>query len=136
MREEMDKLTDAQRDQLRSERRQKWEAREAKQKKEFFALPPDQQIAALDKRIDEMQKWRKSASRGRAARDAAGPGGGGGGGGQGGQRTQSFGRDADGGNQSTDRRKDQLDRGTADGRAVRSEMRRMMVDRMGQRGIR
>src|SRR5262245_4794322 len=53
MREETDKLTEAQRDQFRDEMRQRWEEREAKEMKEFFQMSPQEQIAALDKRIDQ-----------------------------------------------------------------------------------
>ena len=61
MRGEYDKLSDAQKDVLRDERRQKWEEREAKDMKDFFSKTKEQQVAELDKRINQMQEVEKEA---------------------------------------------------------------------------
>ena len=132
MREEMEKLTDEQRDQFRDERRGGWEARENQRLKDFFAMSREEQIAELDKRIDRMQEWRKRreeqgserrvrGDRGRRRR---------------GSRGQSFGLDANGASASVGRNIQRLDRRSADSRARRDTYRRMMVERMNERGIR
>jgi hypothetical protein len=133
MRVEYDKLTEEQKDVLRDERRQKWEEREAKEMKDFFSKTKEQQVAELDKRIDQMQEWKKKREQGgdRGRRR----GGGGGGGNRGGQKTQNFGKDANGNSASVDRRMNSLDRRSADSRAQRSEYGRMMMARMKERGI-
>jgi hypothetical protein len=131
VRPEMEKLTEEQRDELRDERRQRWEEREAQEMKKFFAMPHEQQIAELDKQIDRMEAWRKKREK-EGDRRRGGPNGGnrfrGGG--------RSFGQDANGGNAAVDRSKRSLDRRSADSRAQRDQYRRMMADRMRQRGIR
>jgi hypothetical protein len=121
---------------LWADRMKEREERDKKQMREFFAMPKDQQIAALDKQIDRMNSGR--------GRGRGGPGGGGGfgQGGQGGQggsggapRQQSFGRDSTTGQASaTNRAKGYLDRTDPDTRAQKAEYRRMMVDRRNQRG--
>jgi hypothetical protein len=132
MRGEMDKLTEEQRDQLRDEGRQRWEAREAKELTEFFQLPPEQQKAELDKRIDRMLEWQKE----RAKRDKNGDRGPGGRGrGERQMRGQSFGNDPSGQNKSIERNRSQLDRRSADMRGNRELYRRMMTERMRERGI-
>jgi hypothetical protein len=132
MRDETEKLTEEQRDVFRDEMRQRWEARESKQMKDFFDLPREEQIAKLDERIDRMQEWQKR-------REGEGEGerrrGRRGGRGRGGRGGQSFGQNSDGSNAAVDRRNSRLDRGSADGRAQRTEYFRMMTARMKERGV-
>ncbi len=134
MRGEYDKLSDAQKEVLRSERRKQWEEREAKEMKDFFSKTKEQQIAELDKTIDRFQEMKKK----RDARGNQGQGrrgGGGRGGSQGGQKKQSFGKDGSGNSSSVDRRLDSLDRRSSESRAQRSEYGRMLMSRMNERGI-
>ena len=80
MRETMDNMTPEGRQALREER---WKERQMQMKKrmgEFFALPYAQQIAEMDKQIDQQEKWRKDRAARRAQnpnQQARGPGGGG-----------------------------------------------------------
>lgn len=131
IRPEFEKLTEEQREGLFSERRRQWEARERKELKEFFAMTPAQQTAELDKRIDRFQQWEKE----RGNRQGGDRGGRGGRGGGGGTRPQSFGRDANGNVGASARDRGRLDRSDPETRAQRDEQRRMMSDRMRQRGI-
>jgi hypothetical protein len=143
MRTEFDKLTDEQKEILRDEGRREWEAREDQRMKDFFAKPRDQQMAELDKRIDDMQEWQKrrqererngDGDRGRGGR--GGPGGFGGRGGGGGRgNSQSFGVDANGDSKSIGQNASRLDRRSADSRARRGEYFRMMTERMKERGV-
>jgi len=129
IRPEFEKLTEEQREGLFSDRRRQWEARERKELKEFFAMTPAQQTAALDKRIDRMQQWEKDRGNRQGRGDRGGRGGGGG------ARPQSFGRDANGNVGASARDRGRLDRSDPETRAQRDEQRRMMSDRMRQRGI-
>jgi uncharacterized membrane protein YgcG len=142
MREEMEKLPEAAREQLFAERRQEWETRENKRMTEFFAMPRDQQIAAIDKQIDDWEKRRKERAQrqqnGAQANGQGGRGGPGGGFGPGG----GGGRGGGGGaGRSTDpsaalqRGKNYLDRSSPESRAQRGEYRRMVQDRRQQRGL-
>lgn len=133
VREEMEKLSDEQRDHLRDEMRRGWEAREDQRLKDFFAMSREQQVAELDKRIDRMQEWMQR--REKDGNERRGRGGRGRGGGRRGQRGQSFGRSADGGHGSIGHNSSRLDRHSADSRARRDTYRRMMVERMKQRGV-
>ncbi len=145
MREAMDQLSDAQRQQIRQEfdkGRDGWRKREQEKMNEFFALSKKDQTKALDKDIDEMLKRRKDWEKRRKERDAerakqqqaggtgtnnnngnnnGGRGGNGGGGGGSGDRGQQ--------------RRSALDNSSASQQAQRSEYGRMMATRMQQRGI-
>lgn len=129
VRQEMEKLTPQQREEVGSQMRAVFERRMDEQVKEYFTLPPPQRIAYLDKQINEGEKRRKewearraqtgqSGGRGGSGGQVASAGGGQGGGpGPGGQ-----GRPGRGGN--TDermmRRDARLDNSTAQQRAQRS----------------
>jgi hypothetical protein len=128
---EVEQLTPEQRDALFAERRAEWVKREKEQLKEFFAMTKEQQVAALDKEIDRM---RERAKNGKGRGGPGGPGGGGPGGGGGGGGPQ-FGRDASGNVGASDRTKNYLNRSSGDTRGASYEYRRMMNDRMRQRGI-
>jgi hypothetical protein len=135
MRDEMEKLTPEQRDALWSDRRAEFQRREKERLKEFFAMTPEQQVAHLDKEIDRMKdrmkQWKDKAAQ-RGNRGGNGGGGGGGGGGQ--QAAQNFGRDASGNTGASDRTKNYLNSSDGDTRGASYEYRRMMNDRMRQRG--
>ena len=59
VRQEMDKLSPDQRREVRDQMRQGFQRRMDQQIKEYFALPPKERTAYLDKQINEMEKRRK-----------------------------------------------------------------------------
>jgi len=133
MREEMSQLTPEQRNELFADRRKRFEERERERMNAFFAMPRDQQIAAINKRIDEEERRRKEREKRRAQN--ASNGGQNQGGNQNGQG-QGGGR---GGNRSSDplqRRKDYLDNTSPANRAQNGEYRRMMHQQRTLRGLR
>ena len=80
VRQEMDKLSPEQRDQVRGQMREGFQRRMDEQIKGYFTLPPKDRIAYLDKQINEMEKWRKereSATPSQAKPPAQGGAGGG-----------------------------------------------------------
>jgi hypothetical protein len=121
---EIEELTPEQRDAVFAERRAEWARREKEQLKEFFAMTKEQQVAALDKEIDRMRERAKNG-KGRGGR-GGGPGGGGG---------PQFGRDGNGNVGASDRTRSMLNRSSGDTRGASYEYRRMLNDRMHQRGI-
>lgn len=146
MREEMQKLPEEARDALFEDRRQEWEARENKQMREFFSKSRAEQIAEIDKRIDDQEKRRVERERRRAQGQAngngggrGGPGGGRGGPGAGGRGGQGGG--GRGGRGATDpaarleRTKNYLNKTTPESRAQRSEYQRMTDERRQARGL-
>jgi len=129
MREAMEALPQETREALFAERRKVWEQRERERMREFFALPKAQQIAQIDKRLDEQKKRdqrRQAEGRGTGGGGPRGPGGNGGppGGGFGGR-----------GGDPSQRSKSYLDNSDPENRAQRGEYRRMMDDRRRQRGM-
>jgi hypothetical protein len=133
VRDEMEKLTEEQRDTMRDEMRGRWEQRENERMKEFFNMTAAQQTAELDKIIDRMENWRKEREKnGDQRRDRGDRGNRGD---RGGIRAQSFGTDANGSVGASSRDKSRLDRGNPENRAYRDQFRRMMAERMKQRGI-
>ena len=134
VRDEMEKLTEEQRDQLRDEGRQRWAAREDQRMKDFFAMSREEQTAELDRMIDRMQEWRKRREK-EANQRPDGPRRRGRGGRRGNARAQSFGVDASGASASVGRNARRLDHHSSGSRARRDTFRRMMVERMRQRGI-
>jgi hypothetical protein len=139
MRAAMEDLTQEQRDQIRRQmfNRGDWRAREQKRMNEFFALSKKERMKSLDKEIDAMVKRQKDREKRRreaqqlaqANGQSGGQGGGGGGGNQQGGR---------GGGGTGDRGQDRrlgLDNSSASQQAQSSEYRRMMANRMAQRGI-
>ena len=59
VRQQMDTLTPEQQRQLREQGRERMQQEMEKRAHDFFSLPPAQRTAALDKVIDEMEKYRK-----------------------------------------------------------------------------
>jgi hypothetical protein len=129
VREAMDALPEEKRDQVRDEMRQGWEERESNRLKDFFNMSAQEQIAELDRQIDRMEKWRKE----RAQRDK--DGGDRRNRGRRGSRAQSFGVGSNGSVGASDRDRSRLDRSNPESRAYRDQFRRMMAQRMQQRGI-
>jgi len=143
MRQEFEQMPEASREALFAERRAREEAREQKYMDEFFAKSPKDQIAEIDKRIDESERRRKEreARRAQGGNRGGGPqfgqnggGGPGGPGGPGGRGGGGFGRGGDG-RDSLARSKRYLDNSTPDSRAQRGAYRRMYEDRRAQRGL-
>jgi hypothetical protein len=134
VRDEMEKLTEEQRDMMRDEMRGRWEQRENDRMKEFFNMTAAQQTAELDKIIDRMENWRKEREKDGDQRRGRGDRGG-----RGDRsnniRPQSFGTDANGSVGASSRDKSRLDRGNPENRAYRDQFRRMMAQRMKERGI-
>jgi len=161
LRDQYEALPEAMQQQLREEREQRWEERETQQLTEFFALPPAERKAAIDKEIDreeerrkEWEKRRAERDRERAARgenggDRGGRGSGGSGGtanaaSGGGSNTPSAdrGRGGSGGRSGyrdperrNEWRKKRLDNSTPEGRAMRAEHYRMKMQRRAERGL-
>ena len=141
VRQEMDKLSPEQRDEVRGQMREGFQRRMDEQIKEYFTLPPKDRIAYLDKQINEMEKWRKEREARRAQSGQSGSQGGAGGqqasaGGGGQQGGPGAGR---GPARSTDermqRRDQRLDNSTAQQRAMRSSYMADMRARRIQLGL-
>jgi hypothetical protein len=121
VRPEMDKLSESQRHQVGHEMHQEFQRQMDKQIDTYFALPPPQRVAYLDKQINEMEKQRKEreARRAQSAQRGGGGGGGpqmgGGGGGGGGGPPRNNNPDA-----RAQRRDRWVDSSTAEQRAKRS----------------
>lgn len=100
---EMDKLSEAQRDQLRDQRWAEAERRMKKRADDFFGAPPNQRKAVLDKQIADDERRRKERESNRAQ---GGPGGnlGGPNSGAAGQGAANPGRQPGGPNRSPDAR--------------------------------
>jgi hypothetical protein len=136
----MENLTDEQRRKLFEERRK----RMTQQAHDFHMMSPEEQTAALDKQIDELEKRRAQWQA-----NGGGPGGrgnGGGRGGRGGQDPQNPNAAADpnggrarggtGAGESRDQRqKDRLDEFSAPERAEMRAYRIQMGQRMQERGM-
>lgn len=143
VRQEMEKLSPEQRDQVREQMREGFEWRMDEQIRTYFALPAEQKTAYLDKQINEMEQRRKEWE----TRRAQGGQGGGGGqqGGAGGQQGAAGGQQAGGGaprpprDQSPEaraqRRDQRLDRSTAEQRAQRSAYFADLQQRRVQLGL-
>jgi len=116
-RQRMDGLTDAQRSDLRSAGRDRWEQFAQQRMDQFFQLSPADQRKQLDEMIDRME------NRDRTPNPNAGRGGRGGGG-----RNLS---DA----QRAQRGKERLDRTSPKMRAQFTEFRRLLNDRRAERGL-
>ncbi len=82
-RQEMQKLTPDQRQQLRQQLGQQWQRRANERAKEYFALPPDKRRDYLEKRIAEDEQRRKEREERRKQQQQAQGGQGGNPGGQG-----------------------------------------------------
>lgn len=135
MREAMDSLSEEQRDIVRDEMRQGWEQREMERYEKFFSMSAQEQIAELDRQIDRMERWRQEREKNRGKDDGDRRGRRGGDRGNRGPRAQSFGVGSNGSVGISDRDRSRLGRGSPEGRAYRDQFRRMMGERMRQRGI-
>ncbi|MBX3414903.1 MAG: hypothetical protein KF708_19620 [Pirellulales bacterium] len=69
LREQYDALPEAARDQLREEGRQRFEQMMDNRLKDFFALPPEQRVAEIDKQIDREEQRAKEWEKRRAERE-------------------------------------------------------------------
>jgi hypothetical protein len=120
-RQRMDNLSEEQRQQLWQSGREEWTRRIEERMDEFFALAPEEQQQRLDEIIDRMVERRQQREQN--------PGGDGRrGGGRGDWQNMS---DA----QRDARRKQRLDQTSPKMRAQFTEFRRMMEDRMEERGL-
>ena len=132
-REERERLSPAQREQLREEGQQGRELRMDKEIAAFFKLPSAQQTAALDKMIQEEERRRKQWEARRAqmaqsqdpANPAAGPGAGGP---PGGRRNMTS-------EEKMQQQNKRLDNSTPDQRAQRTAMRVAIQQRRKQLGL-
>jgi len=141
LRDVAEKLTPAQQRELRqgSDRGRGFERRIS----EYFALPPEQRIAALDKQIDEFENMRKEWEKRRAQGNNGQARGGGGGGGAGNVSAAGGGPGnwGDRGNQPreqrsrSDRLRERLDSSTPQERAQMAEYFTQMQDRRKARGL-
>jgi len=143
--EQMREVPAAYREQVRGDLGRLFAAREAAEINSFFALPPAERQAELDRRIraEEQRRQAREASRsagsGGNASDATGSigaGAGGGGGGRG-SSTQAGGPPSGPRRGGTEeernlRRKASIDRSTPEQRARRAEYRRVMQERREQ----
>jgi len=131
--ESMRTMPEGYRDQIRGEMGRLFEARERAEINSFFAMPPDQRMDELDRRIREEDAQREARRQQWAQRQAsgdqqAGQRGGGGGPGRGRGRSSTE-------EQRNEWRKRRLDNGSPQGRAQRDEYRRLMRERREQLGL-
>jgi uncharacterized membrane protein YgcG len=141
MREEFQKLSPEARDALFADRRQEWQSRQRKRMGEFFAMSYAQQIASIDKEIDDRERRRarreqsqgSSGGRPNFQGQGGGPGGGPPGGGPGGPGGRGGGGDR--ASDPVQRRKDFLDNTTPIERAQMAAHREMVQQRRTQRGM-
>jgi hypothetical protein len=138
MRAEFEQMPEAAREQFFADRQQEFEARQAKELSEFFAKPYAEQMAIIDKQIDESERrrkeWQQRQQNGGAQANRQGFGGPGGGRGFGGPGGGGRARSNDPA-AALQRGKNYLDRTSPESRAQRSEQRRMMQMRRQQRGL-
>ena len=130
MRTKIRALPEDQRREMSQQGRRMFQERMAKRVTEFFALPKEKRIAALDKQIDEMEAWRRqrqqqnagqangSSRQGNASR---------------GRRPRGQGPQAE--LARNQRRKSRLDNTDPRMRAQMREYRRLMEDRRRERGL-
>jgi hypothetical protein len=127
LRQEMEKLTPQQRDQIMRDNPPPFFRRMQENIVAYFDLPQDQRTAALDKQIDEMEKQRKEWAKRRAERNAGGgarpPG-----------AARGFGRNMDPAQQNQ-RRKQMLDNTSPQQRAMFGEYFRQLQQRRQERGL-
>lgn len=131
--ESMRTMPEGYRDQIRGEMGRLFEARERAEINSFFAMPPDQRMDELDRRIREEDAQREArrqqwAQRQSSGDQQAGQRGGGGGPGRGRGRSSTE-------EQRNEWRKRRLDQGSPQGRAQRDEYRRLMRERREQLGL-
>ena len=147
--ETMRQVPEAYRDQARAEMGRLFAARERAEIDSFFAMPPAQRQAELDRRIQAEDARRRAWQAERASREASREGGGrpvlagGQAGGAVRGQTASAGNPGSGGRRQrsrteesrNQRRKWRLDRSTAESRARRTEYRRLKDQRRIELGI-
>ena len=145
--ETMRQVPEAYRDQARAEMGRLFAARERAEIDSFFAMPPAQRQAELDRRIQAEDARRRAWQAERASREASREGGSRGGDSQAagtrGGPPPAAGPPSSGGRRRGDgtedsrnmRRKSRLDRSTAESRARRTEYRRLKDQRRIELGI-
>jgi hypothetical protein len=129
-------LPEAYREQARAEIGRLFEAREAAEVESYFALPPDQRAAELDRRIkaEEQRRQAREAERNQRLAEAGGRAGGPPQAGASGP--PSGGRRRDGSEEGRNARsKRQIDKTSAESRARRTEYRRAKDQRRIQLGL-
>ena len=119
-RQEAEKLTPEQRESLMREN--PFAKRMQQTVVDYFDLPEEQRVAALDKEIDRFEKFRKDREKRRGDRPGGGPPGG-------------FGRGNMSDGQQNDMRKRMLDNTSPQQRAMFGEYMQQMQDRRRQRGL-
>jgi hypothetical protein len=128
-REAMDQLSSGQRERLMEEGQQERERRMDQRMAEYFALPPAQQTAFLDKEIREQERQRKEREARRAQANQSGQAGANASGGQRGNRQNRSAED------QSQRRNKRLDNSTPEQRAQRTAYRAAMQQRRQQLGL-
>jgi cobalamin biosynthesis protein CobT len=128
IRQEAEKLTPSQQQELRELGRQQFERRMDQQIAKYFAMPPAERTAYLDKQIQEQEKRRKEwESRRPQSNASGGQGGGGPPGNAGGPRPQNNNAD-----ERAQRRGQWMDNSTAQQRSMRSsymaDMRKRRIE--------
>ena len=143
LRAQAEALPPEQRQQAFEAGRQHFQQRMEQHMAEFFKLPKDKQLAALDKEIDQNEARRKEREKRRAERNANGKGGNNGsrsgqtagapGNGKGGPWGGGRGRRTE--DQRNQWRKRMLDNTSPETRSQFREYRRLMAERQKQRGL-
>jgi hypothetical protein len=144
-RQTIEQLPDETRQQLRQRREAQMNKRMEEELTKFFALSPQERTKELDKRIDQMEQWRKRWEQERNRPQVANRDRGGERGGRDGNRSAGGDRGRDGGGRErwsnmsgadrNQRRQEYLSRTTATQRGMRDEYSRQMRERRQQRGL-
>ena len=129
LRQEIEKLSPEQRDQMRRDNPPPFMRRMQDNIVAYFDLPEDQRTAALDEQIDEMEERRKGGERRRAERGEGGERGG-----RGMGRPGGSGRNMDA-SQRNQRRKRMLDNTSPQQRAMFGEYFKQLAQRRQARGL-
>lgn len=139
--ESMRDMPEQYRDEIRSQMGRLFEARERAEVASFFAVPPEQRMDELDRRIQEEEARREARRNEWAQRQQSGNQGGGWGGPRGGGGPPAGGQGGPGGRgrgteeQRTEWRKRRLDNTSPQGRAQGDEYRRLMRERREKLGL-
>jgi hypothetical protein len=139
--ESMRDMPEQYRDEIRSQMGRLFEARERAEVASFFAIPPEQRMDELDRRIQEEEARREARRNEWAQRQQSGNQGGGWGGPRGGGGPPAGGQGGPGGRgrgteeQRMERRKQRLDNTSPQGRAQGDEYRRLMRERREKLGM-
>ncbi len=117
------------REAMFEQRRAEWDAQERKWLREFFSKSKEQQIAEIDKRIDEMERRRKEREQRAKSNNNGNQSRGNN------QNANNRGNRGNGDRDSIARRDSYLARTSPEQRAQSAAYRQMMQQRMQQRGI-